>query len=92
MIKRLEKQGLIQQQVQQIRAEKERIISEITSLSFIKKSTPSHANFFLVKVDSSSKRYNQLIERGIVVRNPPKITIVPTPCVLRLVLRKKIMH
>ena len=72
MIKRLEEQGLIQQQVQQIRAEKGRIISEIKALSFIKKVYPSNANFFLVKVDRSSKRYKELIERGIVVRNPSK--------------------
>lgn len=72
VIKRLEEQGSIHQQVQQIRAEKERIISEITSLSFIKKVYPSNANFFLVKVDRSSKRYKELIERGIVVRNPSK--------------------
>ena len=72
VLKRLEEQGLIQQQVLQIRKEKERIISEIKALSFIKKVYPSHANFFLAKVDQSSKRYKQLIERGIVVRNPSK--------------------
>ena len=72
VLKRLEEQGIIQQQVLQIRKEKERIISEIKALSFIKKIYPSNANFFLVKVDQSSKRYKQLIERGIVVRNPSK--------------------
>ena len=30
---------------------------------------PSDANFLLVKVDDANKRYNQLIEKGIVVRN-----------------------
>ena len=70
VLKRLEEQGLIHQQMHQILAEKERIINEITNLSFINRIYPSHANFFLVKVDNSSKRYNQLIERGIVVRNP----------------------
>ena len=72
VLKRLEEQGIVQQQVLQIRNEKERIISEIKALSFIKKIYPSNANFFLVKVDQSSKRYKQLIERGIVVRNPSK--------------------
>ena len=72
VLKRLEEQGVIQQQVLQIRKEKERIISEIKALSLIKKIYPSNANFFLVKVDQSSKRYKQLIERGIVVRNPAK--------------------
>ena len=41
-------------------------------ISFIKTIYPSHANFFLIKVDKSKQRYNQLIERGIVVRNPSK--------------------
>ena len=72
VLERLEEQGIIQQQVLQIRKEKERIISEIKALSFIKKIYPSNANFFLVKVDQSSKRYRQLIERGIIVRNPSK--------------------
>ena len=72
VLKRLEEQGIIQQQVLQIRAEKERIISEIKALTLIKKVYPSNANFFLAKVDNSSKRYKQLIERGIVVRNPSK--------------------
>jgi histidinol-phosphate aminotransferase len=30
---------------------------------------PSDANFVLVKVDDANKRYNQLIEKGIVIRN-----------------------
>ena len=72
VIKRLDEQGLVQQQVQKIRLEKERLVMEISGLSFIKKIYPSNANFFLVKVDSSSKRYKQLIERAIVVRNPSK--------------------
>ena len=72
VIKRLDEQGLVQQQVHQIRLEKERLIEEISNLSFIKKIFPSNANFFLVKVDSSAKRYQQLIDRAIVVRNPSK--------------------
>ena len=72
VIKRLDEQGLVQQQVHQIRLEKARLIEEIINLSFIKKIYPSNANFFLVKVDSSAKRYQQLIDRAIVVRNPSK--------------------
>ena len=47
-------------------------IEEVKSISFIKKVYPSQANFFMVKVDSSAKRYKQLIERGIVLRNTSK--------------------
>ena len=72
VMKRLEEQGIVQQQVLQILQEKERLLTELSSLSFVKTLYPSHANFFLVKVDSSKKRYQELIDRGIVVRNPSK--------------------
>ena len=69
---RLEEQGLIQQQVHQIVLEKEQLLLEFNSISFIEKVFPSDANFFLVKMDDSTKRYNELIERGIVVRDSSK--------------------
>ena len=72
VLRRLEEQGLVQQQVQQILTEKQRLIDELASISFIKTIYPSHANFFLAKVDNSSRRYSELIQRGIVVRNPSK--------------------
>ena len=74
VLKRLDEQGLVQQQVQQILMEKERVLNELASISFIKTIYPSQANFFLMKVDNSKKRYAELIERGIVVRNPSKNT------------------
>ena len=72
VLKRLEEQGVVQQEVHQILLEKERLLIELPAISFIKTIYPSHANFFLIKVDKSKQRYNQLIERGIVVRNPSK--------------------
>ena len=72
VLRRLEEQGVVQQQVQQILTEKQRLLDELTSVSFIKTIYPSNANFFLAKVDNSGKRYAELIERGIVVRNPSK--------------------
>ncbi len=41
----------------------------LEEISFIEKIYPSDANFILVKVDDANKRYNQLIEKGIVIRN-----------------------
>ena len=43
--------------------------SELSKISFIQRMYPSDANFLLVKVDDANKRYKQLIEKGIVVRN-----------------------
>ncbi|MDB2702707.1 histidinol-phosphate transaminase [Flavobacteriaceae bacterium] len=72
VMKRLEEQGLIQQQVHQIKQEKEQLLLEFKSIAFIKKVFPSDANFFLVKMDNSKRRYIELINRGIVVRDSSK--------------------
>ena len=72
VMRRLEEQGLIQQQVHQIKQEKEQLLLEFKSIAFIKKVFPSDANFFLVKMDNSKRRYNELIDRGIVVRDSSK--------------------
>ena len=70
VLKRLEEQGIVRQQVYQIQREKERLLIEFNTLSYIKTIYPSDANFILIRVDDSAQRYDQLIERGIVVRNP----------------------
>ncbi len=41
----------------------------LRSVSYISKIYPSDANFILVKVDDANKRYEQLIAKGIVIRN-----------------------
>ncbi|WP_286914119.1 histidinol-phosphate transaminase [Flavobacterium sp. UBA4197] len=52
-----------------IKAEKENLIKVLLEVGFIKKIYPSAANFILVQVDDAEKRYRQLIDKGIVVRN-----------------------
>lgn len=41
----------------------------LKEIIFIEKIYPSDANFILIKVDDATKRYNELIEKGIVIRN-----------------------
>ena len=41
----------------------------LAEISFVEKIYPSDANFILIKVDNANERYNQLIEKGIVIRN-----------------------
>ena len=41
----------------------------LEKLDFVEKIYKSDANFLLVKVDNANLRYNQLLEKGIVVRN-----------------------
>ncbi|WP_323788940.1 histidinol-phosphate transaminase [Psychroserpens sp.] len=43
--------------------------SELESIQFVERIFPSDANFLLVKVDNATRRYNELIVKGIVVRN-----------------------
>ena len=59
----------VQHDVDQILVERENLIKNLNSLLFVEKIYPSEANFVLVKVDDASKRYNQLIAKGIVIRN-----------------------
>ncbi|MGO2102498.1 MAG: hypothetical protein ACTH3E_05565 [Psychroflexus halocasei] len=41
----------------------------LLSLNYVEKVYPSDANFILVKVDDANKRYHELLNFGIVVRN-----------------------
>lgn len=56
-------------QIADILKERTALISELKSIRYISKIYPTDANFVLVKVDDANKRYNQLIEKGIVIRN-----------------------
>ena len=56
-------------QIADILKERSALILELKAISYISKIYPSDANFVLVKVDDANKRYNQLIEKGIVIRN-----------------------
>jgi histidinol-phosphate aminotransferase len=43
--------------------------NHLAKISFVRKIFPSDANFILVKVDDAEKRYEQLIQHGVVIRN-----------------------
>ena len=49
--------------------QKQALENALTEISFVEKIYPSDANFILIKVDNANKRYNQLVEKGIVIRN-----------------------
>ncbi|MEW4924467.1 histidinol-phosphate transaminase [Algibacter sp. 2305UL17-15] len=68
-ILKLEQHELTQEQVSDILEERDALIGKLETVDFISKIYPSDANFILAKVDDATKRYNQLIEKGIVVRN-----------------------
>jgi len=56
-------------EVESILEERNRLMIALQEIKFIKEIYPTDANFVLVKVDDASKRYQELIEKGIVIRN-----------------------
>ncbi|TGD59698.1 histidinol-phosphate transaminase [Flavobacterium humi] len=52
-----------------IKTNKMLLSKQLLEVNFIKKVYVSDANFLLISVDDAKFRYNQLIEKGIVVRN-----------------------
>ncbi|WP_203226877.1 histidinol-phosphate transaminase [Confluentibacter flavum] len=60
---------LASNQISDILKERTKLMAELKNITFISKIYPSDANFILAKVDDANKRYNQLIEKGIVIRN-----------------------
>ena len=61
--------GVTNNQVNEILEERKNLIVNLKSISFISEVYPTDANFVLVKVDDATKRYHQLIQKGIVIRN-----------------------
>ncbi len=68
-IQQLNLSNLVTEQIETLLKERQLIIEELTSLEFIKKVYPSDANFILIKVDDANRRYNQLMQKGIIIRN-----------------------
>jgi histidinol-phosphate aminotransferase len=68
-IERLLKVDEVAQEIVKIKEERAHFISSLKEISCVQKSYASDCNFVLVKVDNATKRYAQLIEKGIVVRN-----------------------
>jgi len=62
-------QESVQVEVQQILKERNSLIQALQNLSFVEKTYPTDANFVLAKVDDANQRYQQLLERQVVVRN-----------------------
>lgn len=61
--------------VKEILSERERMQSELLSTKLVEKVFPSDANFLLVKVKEAKAVYQQLIARGVVIRDRSSITL-----------------
>ncbi len=60
---------MVHEEVQSILKERNELTKELLQFNFVLKIYPTDANFVLVKVDDAHKRYRQLLDKGIVVRN-----------------------
>ena len=68
-VKFLENQDLVNEQIVNIKEQKTILHSHLLKTSFVKTIYNSDANFILCKVDDANKRYKQLLENNIVIRN-----------------------
>ncbi len=59
----------LKEELEQIIANKEILKNELLNIPFVQKIYPSDSNFLLAKVDDADKRYQQLLQEQIVVRN-----------------------
>jgi len=68
-INELYKTDELKSELNQIATSKKVLEKELKSIDFVKNIYHSDTNFLLVKVDDANKRYKQLIQKQIVVRN-----------------------
>ncbi|RRJ91347.1 histidinol-phosphate transaminase [Flavobacterium macacae] len=68
-LERIENYDVVLEEIKMILTEREKLIADLNTIAFIEKIYNSDANFILVKVDDAKKRYDQLLEKGIVIRN-----------------------
>ncbi len=68
-LKRLQGTARIRLEITEILNQKKMVMKVLKHVAFIEKVYPSDANFVLVKVDHADTRYEQLLKKGIVIRN-----------------------
>mgnify|MGYP000961770683 FL=1 len=68
-LKELNKIDEIKKNIDLVLNQRMLLLTSLEKLDFVEKIYKSDANFLLVKVDDADLRYNQLSEKGIIVRN-----------------------
>ncbi|MEM6894091.1 MAG: histidinol-phosphate transaminase [Bacteroidota bacterium] len=68
-LERLQKKEAIQEEISEILRQKRTLMETLETLPFVNKVHDSEANFILAKVDDANKRYQQLLDQKVVVRN-----------------------
>jgi histidinol-phosphate aminotransferase len=68
-LERLGNPEKIKSEIASIIAQREELLKVLVDVKFVEKIYPTEANFILIKVDDANKRYDELIAKGIVIRN-----------------------
>jgi histidinol-phosphate aminotransferase len=68
-LERLSNPEKIKTEIASIIIQREELLKVLNDIQFVKKIYPTEANFILIKVDDANKRYDELIAKGIVIRN-----------------------
>ena len=68
-LERLSNPEKIKWEIASIIEQREELLKVLIDVKFIEKIYPTEANFILIKVDDANKRYDELIAKGIVIRN-----------------------
>ena len=66
---RLDNTEKIKHEINSIIGQREELLKVLLKVNFVEKIYPTEANFILIKVDDANKRYNELINKGIVILN-----------------------
>jgi histidinol-phosphate aminotransferase len=68
-LERLADKEKIQLEIDSIVIQREDLLKVLHEIKFVSKIYPTEANFVLIKVDDANRRYDELIAKGIVIRN-----------------------
>lgn len=68
-LERLSNPEKIKSEITSIIEQRESLLKVLNEVDFVEKIYPTEANFILIKVDDANKRYDELIAKGIVIRN-----------------------
>ena len=68
-LERLSNPEKIKHEIAAIISQRLELLKILSTIKFVEKIYPTEANFILIKVDDANKRYDELIAKGIVIRN-----------------------
>jgi histidinol-phosphate aminotransferase len=75
VLQALENKNKVREMVTLLKVERDKLVKELTTFTFVKSIIPSEANFLLVKTTCADELYDFLIQNNVVVRNRSKLPL-----------------